>query len=935
MDQDPIDPLENASAVPPTGEEHSFLHSEEWIRLAALAAGMVTWEWLPKENRFRTSENFADLYCLSSLPEVDAGFPFVVADDRESHASKVRTVAAIGGSYTSEFRIQRPDDGRIVWIEERGQAELDKAGHVVRVAGIAMDITARKKTETERDLLLAEAEAAHATADLERRRLQAVLEQLPLGVHVAEAPGGQLLLGNAAVRSICGDAPASASVSDYSNDYAGYHPPGHVHAGLPLASSEWPLARTLATGLPVSGQLVEIRRSDGTRRLASISAVPVRNGLNMMVGAVAISEDVTDRTRGEEALRISEERLKMIFESATDFAIIATDVEGRVTAWNSGACRIFGHTETEASGLPAHFIFTPEDRAAGVPEKEMAGAREEGRAIDERWHLRKSGERFWLSGVMAPLMSGDGLVGYVKVARDLTDQRRAESALRDSESRFRTLADAVPQLVWTNGQCGRPNYFNRRWHEYTGLTKEESEGLGWEAVVHPDDERKSKRRWLEALSAGQAFETEYRLRGRDGHYRWFIGRNEPWRDADGNLVAWFGTATDVEVLKTAEQEVRRSEERLRTALESAEMAAWDWDVGRDEVTWNDRHFLILGLTPHAGPISPAYFTRFVHPDDRESVEALLGQSVDLGKNFKAEFRILRADTGETRWMSGYGRAVERCGTRTLRMTGVMFDVTDYKSITEELRRAQCELEQRVRDRTNELSQAVAHLEVESSSRKRLEEERHRLLERLVASQEDERARISRELHDNLSQHMVSVKMGLERLGNGTAHDGRDTKAVELKELSERVDALISAAHRQAWELRPSELDHLGLEAALQNYTSIWSERSGLPVEWESSRWDDLRLPSNAEIALYRVAQEALTNVARHAEANNVWVRMVYQDNVARVTVQDDGNGFEAEAGKGRLGIVGMRERMSLIGGELEIDSGETKGTTVTAYLPLE
>jgi signal transduction histidine kinase len=139
------------------------------------------------------------------------------------------------------------------------------------------------------------AEQARVEADLERRRLLTVLEQLPVGVHVAEAPSGRLLLDNAAVRAICGEAPRSGGVAAYSADYAGHYPAGHPLAGQALASDAWPMAQALATGAPVGEQRVEIRRADGTRRLVGVSAAPVHDADGRLVGAVATSVDVTER----------------------------------------------------------------------------------------------------------------------------------------------------------------------------------------------------------------------------------------------------------------------------------------------------------------------------------------------------------------------------------------------------------------------------------------------------------------------------------------------------------------------------------------------------------------------------------------------------------------------------------------------------------------
>jgi PAS domain S-box-containing protein len=141
-------------------------------------------------------------------------------------------------------------------------------------------------------------------------------------------------------------------------------------------------------------------------------------------------DDGTRERRLEEALRESEERFRRLVEAAKDYAIFMTDAEGRMTTWNEGAARLFGYEEGEILGRDGSVLFVPEDRESGAPERELGKARTEGRAEDERWHLRKDGTRFWASGFVRPILDEEGdLLGFSKVARDLTERKRAEEAV--------------------------------------------------------------------------------------------------------------------------------------------------------------------------------------------------------------------------------------------------------------------------------------------------------------------------------------------------------------------------------------------------------------------------------------------------------------------------------------------------------------------------
>ena len=175
-----------------------------------------------------------------------------------------------------------------------------------------------------------------------------------------------------------------------------------------------------------------VKRKNGTEFLAHVVNSPVTDAEGDLIGIIGISIDLEERRRMEAALRRSEERLRLIMESFTDFAILTMDVKGIVESWNPGAENIFGYPADEMMGRSGHILFTPEDRAVKAPERELATARDTGRAKDERWHLRKDGSRFYASGITVPLYDGQRLLGYAKIARDLTEQKHVAEQLQQS-----------------------------------------------------------------------------------------------------------------------------------------------------------------------------------------------------------------------------------------------------------------------------------------------------------------------------------------------------------------------------------------------------------------------------------------------------------------------------------------------------------------------
>lgn len=274
-----------------------------------------------------------------------------------------------------------------------------------------------------------------------------------------------------------------------------------------------------------------------------------------------------------------------------------------------------------------------------------------------------------------------------------------------------------------------------------------------------------------------------------------------------------------------------------------------------------------------------------------------------------------------------------------RIAGVVLtfvDVTDRQRAQEAIQKAQQELEVRVVERTSELDRANASLRHEIAAKDRAQGERRELQKQLLLVQEEERARISRELHDEVGQQVSALMLSLRALEAAPAGD-ITARLRELRSTAEQVGAEI---HQLAFALRPVSLDQLGLVKTLAGYLESWSARTGIASDFVTAGFDEARLPPAVETTLYRVVQEATNNVYRHAGAKNVSVVLERRAGTVLGIVEDDGQGFDPDsvsddATATKIGIAGMRERAAIVGGEVTIESELGCGTTVRVRLPLE
>ena len=662
----------------------------------------------------------------------------------------------------------------------------------------------------------------------------------------------------------------------------------------------------------------EAETEDGRTFLARMS--PYRTLDDRISGVVVTLIDVTRVKAVEAELRESEQRLQRMVNVAR-VGVLTLDYAGTFLDANDAFIEMLGYSREEwQKNTFTWRDFTPEEHTAATI-KIMQQFRETGRGGPyEKEYFRKDGSRIWIMFVGANL--GDGTI--VEYAIDISDRKRAEEAERASEERVRTIADNVPQLIWTNDAEGTADYFNKRWFDYSGLNYEESYGRGWEAVVHPEDAPASIEHWKLALAKGEVFDAEYRLRGADGEYRWFIGRNVPLR-SNGTVLSWFGTATDIHGLKEAEAALRESEERFRLLVEGAPdyaMFLLDpanvitfWSVGAERVFgWRAEEAL--------GQSGELIFT----PEDRARDQEEKEIKTALRKGVANDRRWHLRKDGSRVWMDGVMRRLDDENGNLRGFAKIARDATELHQAEQELKTSHQDLERRVLERTAQLTALNEKLKTEIKERAQVEQE-------LLLVSEREKRRIGQDLHDSLCQELAASALFL-RTASHKMEKKSPAGAKVLEDAARIVNDNVGLARDLARGLHPVELSSQGLANALRELTFRTSQVRSVTCQFECPRQVRIRDEAVA-LNLYRIAQEAVTNAVKNGNANAIVIKLVRNGKELVLSVKDNGKGFSVAKSPSGMGLHIMKYRADVIGARLTIESADGHGALVTCILPRE
>ena len=616
-----------------------------------------------------------------------------------------------------------------------------------------------------------------------------------------------------------------------------------------------------------------------------------------------IHRALDDAHKFGDALQRGESVVRTLLESAAQ-AILAINVDGRLVLANDTVDKMFGYNREELLGQPLDLLLPTDVHHRHLKHHKAFFANPKNRPMGIGLDLegqRKDGSRFPVEVSLNQIETPEGRLGVAFVS-DITERKRAEEALRQSESQYRGLFEhmreglAYCKMIFENG-VGSDFIFltvNDRFEILTGLKDVAGKRV---SEVIPR---------IRELDPG-VFEiyTRVALTGIPEKFEMFINSLGQWYSVSayspekGFFVAIFDV---IDERKRMEDALRENEERLRLAVDSTGLGTFDFDPRAGKLIWSEISKSYFGLPPDA-EVDDATFQRGIHPNDRNRVQRIVEEALrpESRGQYSAEYRTIGINDGKERWISAWGRVLfDRLG-QPERFIGVMLDITEKKR-----------LENVAEASRNEIRALAASL---------------------LTAQEDERRRLSRELHDQICQQLAALAIDIGRLAADPPPP--EDAHPRLKGLQARVVKASEETRHIAYGLHPSVLEDLGLVASLQALCKEFSDREGIPMEFTSGALP-ASMPREVASCIYRVSQECLQNIAKHSNAEHVSAALALQKGSMLLSIEDDGAGFDVEVVKGRggLGFVGMEERARLVHGTLSIEAQPGHGVRISLTVPL-
>ncbi len=613
--------------------------------------------------------------------------------------------------------------------------------------------------------------------------------------------------------------------------------------------------------------------------------------------------EIEERKRAEEALRESEEKFRTVSEQSPNMIFI--NKKGKVGYANKVCEEIMGYTREEYYSPDFDFLclIAPES----VDKVELAFKRhKDGKEVEpyEYTLVNKEGKRIEAI-ITTKLMNFEGERAILGIVTDISERKRVEQALRESEESYRYLVENANDIIYKTDQTGHFTFFNPIAVKTTEYPHEYLLGRHYSDLIRPDYRKDAEEFYMSQFKESiPSTYYEFPIITKSGKEIW-LGQNAQLILENGRILGFHAVARDITERRRMEAALRESEERYRQLVKHAPAAIFEFDVEKQKlVALNDVLYEFLGYTNDE--IETMKAIDFLAEDSQKLYLERLGK-VLAGEEIldMVEYK-LRGKGGREFWALLNTRLVYDKG-KPRSATVVAHDITDLKRAEEALR----ESENRLRSLSSQLMKA----------------------------QEKERMRLSKELHDELGQALALLKHRMRSI-QSKLQKGQSSLHEECEETNRHIDQIIENVRRLSRDLSPSILEDLGLTSALQWLTENFEKQYSFVTSFDIDNIDDL-LSKEAQTNFYRISQEALTNIGKHAEAKQVSFAVKENEGSISLIIEDDGKGFDVNKVRGihspekGLGIDAMQERAHMLRALFDIKSQEGKGTRITLTIPIE
>jgi len=594
-----------------------------------------------------------------------------------------------------------------------------------------------------------------------------------------------------------------------------------------------------------------------------------------------------------------------LIATQTDNLVIITDAKGAIEYVNNAFEKLTGYTLEEVAGKkPGSFLQGPET----YPENKAAFSRalvKRKAFTQEILNYTKSGEKFWVSISINPVFNNNGkLEKFIAIEQNITARKEGELQREFERQDKEALINSTNDLIWSIKNDFTLIAANKAFLNLMKLTTNyefiKGDNILATNLFTEDDIDYCKNQYQKALS-GESFilETEMKENPKSGPKFFETNFNPIYVNAEVVGVACF--ARDITEYKKNKEALIEYNKKLQTAQEIAKLGYWEYNLKTRKLFWSDEVYMIWEKDKKKFDLTLESFIATIHPEDRPGFDQLMKDAWQGKKHIEIKYRILLKN-GALKWILESGNFINIGKDQPIHYEGTVQDITSQK-----------EYESKILDANQRLRSLTAHLQT---------------------IQEEERINIAREIHDELGQQLTGIKLDASWIKNKCK--------IHFKEEEERMDRLINNINttinnvrKIATNLRPGVLDDLGLEAAIEWQATQFEEQTGISSLFKTSNVSN-NYDKTVNTAVYRIFQEALTNVTRHANATKVIVDLYEKNSILVLEVADNGKGiWETKKDKTQsLGITGMKERAIMINGTFSIKKRKEGGTMVRLSVPL-